>query len=434
MTIIDETQKETISEKEVKEFREYIHKRKDHFLIELFKYAGFSADDCRFIFVKIEENIEIGSDEYFKFLEDLLDYVIYKGMRSGLSSTAAINYVDYLLRLYGKIRYEVFPKKKTVQYKGESNKELFKDEYYWVRAIYNKERDVYLIPNEIDELKEYPAKDFIDVVATKVKYKGFSNPENNTEGFEVDKEYLVEEIHDGICYIEGGKNCQVEEVFPLELKPLTKEDLKRLSSKNAFFAISMAIEFGNVIYLAEILDENAVYYSESHDQTIVGKTAILNKFENQRKLIYDKGAMVVVDVLKKINEDDYKLFITYREYANEQDEVLVEINGPYISKITIKDGCKLEEFDEIKEEDNYMKELNEKVERVVYHNDGLISAALIQRVFAVGYSRAARLIDLLEDKDLLDVVRTENKITRTLKSDSLVEAEKEIKVYFANDK
>ena len=81
-----------------------------------------------------------------------------------------------------------------------------------------------------------------------------------------------------------------------------------------------------------------------------------------------------------------------------------------------------------------MKELNEKVERVVYHNDGLISAALIQRVFAVGYSRAARLIDLLEDKDLLDVVRTENKITRTLKSDSLVEAEKEIKVYFANDK
>ena len=81
MTIIDETQKETISEKEVKEFREYIHKRKDHFLIELFKYAGFSADDCRFIFVKIEENIEIGSDEYFKFLEDLLDYVIYKGMR-----------------------------------------------------------------------------------------------------------------------------------------------------------------------------------------------------------------------------------------------------------------------------------------------------------------------------------------------------------------
>lgn len=47
------------------------------------------------------------------------------------------------------------------------------------------------------------------------------------------------------------------------------------------------------------------------------------------------------------------------------------------------------------------KKLNKKIDELFKHND--ISVARIQTIFEVGYSRAARLLDKLEEVELINV-------------------------------
>ena len=326
--------------KKEKKLSENFYKYRD-----MCRFFNFSNDDTFHIYVYVADKQD--EEEIDKMLGEIYQYGLFRAKRGGVTPSHFVKFVSFLKRINKGERYQYLPIKRVVQYKGQSNDELYENEYYWLNAVYGYDEDVYLIPNEKNERKEYPAEWFIDVVPTKVRFDGMEKPEDNSEGFEVGKTYNVKKIKflEYIC--ENDKVCKCYEVFPLEFKAAKKEKRKKLKFDDALLAVEKAIEFGDVRRLSKIVNDDTEYISCNKPKPIKGRKNILDALENQRKYIYEKDCINVCNVMQATEDcekseskkgDKFLLidYIDLKEMGTVSDPVFIECDDYFITKILIK--------------------------------------------------------------------------------------------------
>lgn len=313
--------------------------------IDLCNYFNFSKDDMWHIYVYLQDGLN--EEETDKYLGDLFEYGLFRVNRGGLMPSHLISFVYLLKRIHGVERFQYLPIMRFVQYKGETTEELIQNEYYPLVVVYGYDEDGYCVFNEQREEKEYPAEWFVDVEPTRVVYKGLEKSEDNSQGFEVGQEYVVEKIDclDVVC--ENGSVCKLYETTPLEFKVKKKKKLRKLQQCDAMNAVCRALEYGDVRMLAKRINEETEFISYNNDSVVKGRKNILEKLISQRNFIYNENVIVIANEMRTIEDHDKSgmkkgdefllLDYLYKDDKKvETDAAYVEYNNNFITKIIIK--------------------------------------------------------------------------------------------------
>ena len=101
---------------------------------------------------------------------------------------------------------------------------------------------------------------------------------------------------------------------------------------------------------------------------------------------------------KSITKEDYeKLEIKYEILLDEYNALLNEVNNLKATKKLLQENNEVNIEQNISIQDDVL--LDEVIEYA--KRNGTISASLIQRKFSIGYNRAARMMDNLEEKGII---------------------------------
>lgn len=282
-------------------------------------------------------------------LSDIIGHILFRAkVGERITQSDILGFASYIKRKNGKERFQYLPLFKFVQYKGKNTDEMIFDEYYIVDTVYGYNEDSYLIETENNEMKEFPATDFIDVEPSVVEYIGSNdNPETNNPNLELNKNYKVKKINFIDYTLDNGEVVTAYDVFPQKFKPSKPRKLKKLKLIDALAYVRQALEFANVKHLTHRLNEDSVFISYNRDEPIKGKEAIIQQFLTQRNKIYDNKSDITVSFVKSTEDDeesgckkgDKFLLINYGNLDNNEDPrdpVYVDIDDYYIKKIEIK--------------------------------------------------------------------------------------------------
>ena len=311
-------------------------------LISLMIEMGFEEKDIMAICVYSEkENVQ----------EKLLQYLLFKGKYATVSD--ALCYCGTIERAMGK-RHQYYPQNLFVRFIRETTDELNKGDYYQVYMVFGIKDVVYYMENEKDEMKEYPAEDFIRLRPSLITYTGVVNRAGEvtetTEGFEVGKQYRVID-EQGVDYIlEDGRSIPFFETDEIEFVPAEPKKKNPTTHDNLLHMLRQALEFGDMNHLYGRMTDETVYVSKTKDLTLVGRDNIIDYIEeiSKNRIEQDAYSDVVIATATKDDSDGHKegerFLMMFHEDKTRSSAFLYD-DGTFVTKIELDDAWPAYECD-----------------------------------------------------------------------------------------
>ncbi len=301
-------------------------------LIKLMANMGFEQQYVLGAFAGLKSNYD---------REKLLRYLLFKGEFATASDS--LNYCDTIERANGK-RYQYLPGNLFVRYVGEAIDELTQGDDYQVHTVYGVKTVVYYLMNDKEEMREYPAENFIRVRPSLVIYTGI--PDENggeteiAEGFELNEEYSVIDERGMNYVLADGRTVPFYETEEIELVPAESKKLKPINHEILLQMLSYVLEFGDTHRIYERMTDNTNYYSEARDLTLIGREKIFDHIEAVAKYRVEENGFSDV-VLATVTEDDDKRhkkgerFLMLFHEDGTRSSAFIYDDGMYITKIDL---------------------------------------------------------------------------------------------------
>ncbi len=294
-----------------------------------------------------EEQYVVGA---FAFLEDIADrekllkYLMFK--REYATQSDALGYCGTIERARGK-RHQYLPQNLFVRYIRETTEELNNGDYYQVHTVYNLKNEVYYLMNEQDEMKEYPASDFIVLRPSAIIYTGI--PDDNggateiTDGFELGKQYAVVAKKSINYVLEDGREVPFYETDEIEFVPAEKKVKKPIEHDTLLYMLRHVLEFGDMHQIYERMTDETVFIAHGKNLTLVGRDNILDYIEEISKARVEQDAFSDV-VLATVTEDDEEghkqgdRFLMLFHEDDTRSSAFLQDDGTYVTKIELSGG------------------------------------------------------------------------------------------------
>lgn len=275
----------------------------------------------------------------------LLSYVEFRGNRNNESDL--LSYAMFLRQQKGE-REQVMPFGLFARYIGESNSELTKDKIYRIDVLYGVCEDVYLLVNDKNKQKEYPASSF---VLQKYKTVVYDGPRK--KGFHKGQQYKVEKFHHSArVHLENGLISEIYEVEPIEFEDdIQEKPLKQIDYNELLRDVRRFFEFNDVKDLYDRLDDKTQYIYGPKDNWVTGRDKIIEHFTQEAQNRLKKGINIICEEVVATADDEFlnvpkglkflALFSSDNEYT---DSIFVEHDNYHITKIIHNQDCPACEF------------------------------------------------------------------------------------------
>ena len=314
-------------------------------LIGLMLEMGFEKDEV-FAICAFSQDAEVR--------KKLLKYLLFKGKYATVSD--ALNYSDTVERAMGK-RHQYLPQNLFVRFIRETTDELNQGDYYQVDTVYGLKDIVYFMMNEKDEMKEYPASDFIRLRPSLITYTGI--PDDNggktqvTEGYELGKEYRVVGEHGNDYVLEDGRVVPFFETDEIEFVPAELIIKKPIPHDILLYMLRQVLEFGDMHRIYERMTDETEFVSKAKDLTIVGRDKILDYIEEISKNRVEQDAFSDV-VAATVTEDDNnghkagERFLMMFHDDKTCSSAFLYSDGTFVTRVVLDDSWPAYECDETK--------------------------------------------------------------------------------------
>ncbi len=328
-------------DKTMEEKKELTQNEKD--LIGLMAAMGFEEQYVVGAFAYLKEEFE---------REKLLKYLLFKGKYATASDS--LGYCGAIERAGGK-RYQYLPQNLFVRFIKETTDELNQGDYYQVHTVYGVKDIVYYMMNEKDEMKEYPASDFIRLRPSLVTYTGI--PDDNggetevTEGFELGKEYVVVDEHGMDYVLEDGRTVPFYETDEIEFVPAEIKPLRPIKHEVLLQILRNVLEFGDMHRLYDRMTDETVYISHGKNLTIVGRDKIYDYIEEISKARVEQDAFsdVVICTVTEDDDNGHKKcdrFLMMLHDDKTRTSAFIYDDGTFVTKIELSEGWPAYKCDE----------------------------------------------------------------------------------------
>lgn len=275
----------------------------------------------------------------------LLSYAEFRGNRNNESDL--LSYVFFLNQQKGQ-REQVMPFGLFARYDKRTNSELTKDKIYKIDVLYGVREDVYLLVNDNNEQKEYPASAF---VLQKYKTVVYDGPKK--KGFHKGQQYKVEKFHHSArVHLENDLVCEIYEVEPIEFEDDNSEkELEEIRYEELLNDVRRFFEFNDIKEIYDRLDENTQYIYGPKDKWITGRDKIIEYFSKEAQIRLKRGINIICEEVVATDNDEFlnvpkglkflALFSSANEYT---DSIFVEHDKYHITKIIHNQDCPACEF------------------------------------------------------------------------------------------
>lgn len=275
----------------------------------------------------------------------LLSYAEFRGNRNNESDL--LSYAMFLRQQKGE-REQVMPFGLFARYIGETNSELTKDKIYRIDVIYGVCEDVYLLVNDNNKQKEYPASSFLLQKYKTVVYDG-----SKKKGFHKGQQYKVEKFHHSArIHLENDLVCEIYEVEPVEFEDDNREkELKEIKYDEILNDVRRFFEFNDIKEIYDRLDDKTQYIYGPKDNWITGRDKIIEHFTQEVQNRLKKGINIICEEVVVTDDDEFlnvqkglkflALFSSDNEYT---DSIFVEYDKYHITKLIHNQDCPACEF------------------------------------------------------------------------------------------
>ena len=230
--------------------------------------------------------------------EKLLEYLRFKGQYATVSD--ALRYSGTIRRAMGE-RYQYLPHNMYVRFIRDTTDELIQGDYYYVDTVYGLKEDVYYLLNEKEEMKEYPASDFIHLKTSLVTYVGIPGAEV-IEGCKIGEKYRVAEDKGYYFVLENGCSLPLSVVECEEFVPAESKHMEPMDYDAFLHLLRGLFEFGNMFQIYNRLTDSTEYCSDQSNRYLLGRERISKYIENISRNRVRENAFTYV-VLATATED-----------------------------------------------------------------------------------------------------------------------------------
>ena len=229
-----------------------------------------------------------------------------------------------------------------VRFIRDTTDELIQGDYYYVDTVYGLKEDVYYLLNEKDEMKEYPASDFIRLKTSLVTYVGIPGAEV-IEGCKIGEKYRVAEDKGYYFVLENGCSLPLNVVECEEFVPAEPKHMEPMDYDTFLHLLRGMFEFGDMFQLYNRLTDSTEYCSEQSNRHLFGREQISKYMENINRNRVRENAFTDA-VLATVTEDFDELeckagdrFLMLFHDDGTRASVFFEGDGTYITKIKLFD-------------------------------------------------------------------------------------------------
>lgn len=318
---------------------EYNIKKNRRDLIDLLIKSDFNKEAIvgflSFLQYKTNDN------QFNDLILSLKEYIILrKEFNFEITESNILQFISMVKRSNGTLSYQYLPFQMFVQYLGETNKYLEKEEVYRVETVYGYDEDFYLVKLKNNKRKKFSAKLFQKLEPAVIKFYG--SPDKgmpSSEGLVPGKSYKVSKINQDEIKLKNGKYCQMYEVDIVAFLPKKEKVLPNTNLENILHSLSIAFEYGDVSTICKRIHEKTILKLKNINLEITGRKNILNYFDKTR----DRDYLVFAEVINKTSEEKITstnsyISLTYPMKTTDENKFLVYVkaNKKYITEIYIK--------------------------------------------------------------------------------------------------
>lgn len=299
---------------------------KESELISFLYAMGCSAEDINMVFLNTKDSEE---------REILLEYLYHKGKYSSYSDVLRFSFT---IRRSKNERHQYMPHKMFVRFIKETTDELNNGDYYQVDTIFGVKEKFYYMMNEKDEMKEYPASDFILLRPSRIVYEG-----KEEDGLVPNKEYDVVK-QKGMSYVlSNGQEVSYFLADEIEFVPAEDKELAPIEHEKLLQMVRGIFEFGDMHIAYGRMTDKTVYESIGQKKEIIGRDNILEYIEKIQKNRLEEKLFTHVDYATVTEHEPMghtlgERFLMMFDSDDSRYSIFVYDDGTHITKIVVSDG------------------------------------------------------------------------------------------------